>query len=161
MSFMPKQRVAPNPHIAKNLATLMELKGLTSQPALSARSGVGQTTIGRILRGEVNAQAENLNKIALALGCDINVLFWHPDRLREMIRSGLPLHRLEAEKNDSVLRVAREEPAQYTISPRHAALIDLFEALPQKEQDELIKSLEDKKQQYEELLTELLQKRKA
>ena len=45
---------------------------LKSQPALERKSGVGQATIGRILRCEVDARVETLNQIAVALGEDLS-----------------------------------------------------------------------------------------
>ena len=43
-------------------------KYLRTQTALSRRSGVSQTTIGRILRGQVDPQSGNLQRLARALG---------------------------------------------------------------------------------------------
>ncbi len=40
-------------------------------------------------------------------------------------------------------------------SPRHRVLIDLYESLPKKEQDDLIRSLEEKKQHYDAVIEEL------
>ena len=48
---------------------------LNRQDPLSKASGVGQTTIGRILRAEVDARSETLNRIADSLGVDVNY-FW-------------------------------------------------------------------------------------
>jgi SOS-response transcriptional repressor LexA len=42
-------------------------KDLKTQTALAKKSGVAQSTIGRILRGEVNPQSGNLERIAKAL----------------------------------------------------------------------------------------------
>jgi len=46
-------------------------RGLKTQTALSKKSGVAQSTIGRILRGEVNPQAINLEMIAKAFGMSL------------------------------------------------------------------------------------------
>lgn len=48
---------------------------LNKQDPLSKASGVGQTTIGRILRSEVDVRSDTLNRIADALGVDVNY-FW-------------------------------------------------------------------------------------
>lgn len=40
-------------------------------------------------------------------------------------------------------------------NPRHKVLLDLFEGLPSADQDELIKSLEEKKQHYDAVIAEL------
>jgi predicted DNA-binding transcriptional regulator AlpA len=56
----------------------------------------------------------------------------------------------------------REQPATYIgIDPRHTVLLQLFEGLPAREQDELIRSLKEKKQHYDSLMEELLQRRNA
>lgn len=55
--------------IAITLDTWMrQTPGLESQPKLAKKSGVGQTTIGRILRAEVDPGAEKLDLIARAFG---------------------------------------------------------------------------------------------
>lgn len=55
--------------VAENLAAWMRSDtNLSSQPKLAAKSKVGQTTIGRILRKEVSASSENLRAIAEAFG---------------------------------------------------------------------------------------------
>jgi transcriptional regulator with XRE-family HTH domain len=48
---------------------------LSTQQALARRSGVAQSTIGRILRGEVDPQADSLHRMAAALGIPIGRLF--------------------------------------------------------------------------------------
>lgn len=55
-----------------------------------------------------------------------------------------------------------EGPAAYVnVDPRHKALLDLFDGLPSKEQDELIRTLTEKKQHYDSVIEELLQRRNA
>jgi|GEM_PF-788305 len=54
--------------VAKSMAASRELR---TQTALAKRSGVAQSTIGRILRGEVNPQSGNLERIARALGMSL------------------------------------------------------------------------------------------
>lgn len=65
---MAKPKPEPHSPIAANLARAMqESPDLGSQVALSKRSKVGQTTIGRILRGEATPGADVLRKLAKAL----------------------------------------------------------------------------------------------
>lgn len=54
-----------------------------------------------------------------------------------------------------------DQPAYTDANPRHQILLDLFEGLPTKEQDELIRTLEAKKQHYDAVIEELLARRKA
>lgn len=48
---------------------------LGTQQKLAQKTGLGQTTIGRIRRGEVNATADNLRAIADAFGVDVGYLY--------------------------------------------------------------------------------------
>lgn len=47
---------------------MLASRHLRTQTALARKSGVTQSTIGRLLRGEVSPQSENLERIALAFG---------------------------------------------------------------------------------------------
>lgn len=95
---MAKQRIAPDPNVGKNIAALMDAHvALGSQPALAKRTGIAQSTIGRILRGESNATGENLRKIADAFSVDVGTLYYTADRFMEALRSGR-LMRLQAEE---------------------------------------------------------------
>ena len=47
------------------------------------------------------------------------------------------------------------------LTPRHQAFIDLIDSLPQSEQDDLMQSLEEKKQHYEKIISEFLARRKG
>ena len=49
-------------------------KHLKTQTALARRSGVPQSTIGRILRSEVDPQSGNLHRLARALGMPLTAL---------------------------------------------------------------------------------------
>ena len=49
-------------------------KHLQTQTALSRKSGVAQSTIGRILRREVDPQAGNLERLANAFGMSLSRL---------------------------------------------------------------------------------------
>lgn len=85
---MAKTRVAPDPNLGKNIAALMAaVPELGSQPLLAARSGLAQSTIGRILRGEVDPTAGNLRKIAKAFGVPVETLYWTHERFVEALRS--------------------------------------------------------------------------
>lgn len=58
--------------------------------------------------------------------------------------------------------VAREESASYADpDPRHHVLLELFDGLPTKEQDELIRTLTEKKHHYDSVIEELLSRRNA
>ncbi len=57
--------------VAKVMASSKELK---TQTALAKKAGVAQSTIGRILRGEVNPQSGNLERIAKAFGMSLATL---------------------------------------------------------------------------------------
>lgn len=72
---MTKIKSLPNPEIGHRLRKLMaDNPSLSTQMAISAKSGVGQTTIGRILRGEVDPSAENIRRIAAAFGTSVEYL---------------------------------------------------------------------------------------
>jgi phage repressor protein C with HTH and peptisase S24 domain len=47
---------------------------LRTQTALARKSGVTQSTIGRILRGEVDPQSDNLERLALSFGMSYSTL---------------------------------------------------------------------------------------
>lgn len=49
-------------------------KHLKTQTALARKSGVAQSTIGRIIRGEVDPQSGNLQRLARALGMPLTAL---------------------------------------------------------------------------------------
>jgi SOS-response transcriptional repressor LexA len=86
---MAKTKVAPNPNVGRNIGALMEASvSLPSQPALAKRTGVAQSTIGRILRGEVNPAAETLHKIADAYDVNVDALYLAPAAFLEAMRSG-------------------------------------------------------------------------
>ena len=57
--------------------------------------------------------------------------------------------------------VAQDRPSYSADDPRHAILLLLFEGLPTKEQDELIRTLTEKKQHYDAVIDELLSRRNA
>lgn len=59
------------------------------------------------------------------------------------------------------LRVAEPGRSYVEVDPRHSVLLNLFDGLPAKEQDELIRSLTEKKQHYDEVIEELLSRRNS
>lgn len=86
---MAKQRVAPDPNVGRNIASLMSWHpSLGSQPALAKRTGIAQSTIGRILRSESNASSEYLRKIADAYGVDVGLLHYNEERFQFLVRNG-------------------------------------------------------------------------
>lgn len=55
----------------------------------------------------------------------------------------------------------QDEPAQYHQDPKHAALIGYFDGLTPTQQRDLMQSLSETQQRNDELLAELLARRKA
>lgn len=87
---MAKQRIAPNPNVGQNLQFLMAgHKTLGSQPALAAATGLAQSTVGRILRSEVEPTASNLQKIASALNVKLEALYLSPEKFKAEHAQGL------------------------------------------------------------------------
>jgi transcriptional regulator with XRE-family HTH domain len=69
--------------LAQNLeAWMREVPHLDTQVKLSDESGVSQTAIGRILRGEVSVAVDALQQIAKAFGRDASELLASPDLSR-------------------------------------------------------------------------------
>jgi transcriptional regulator with XRE-family HTH domain len=64
--------------VAENLRRFREEKGWT-QEHLSGRSGVVQTTIGRIERVEMNPSLEVLEHLAIALDVSVSTLVASPE----------------------------------------------------------------------------------
>jgi len=72
---MAKTKPIPRPEIGERLRKLMEdTPNLSTQMAIAKRTGIGQTTVGRILRGEVDPSAENMRKIADAFKTTVEYL---------------------------------------------------------------------------------------
>lgn len=62
--------------IAERLDGLMKAHpNLGTQQKLASKTGIGQTTIGRIRRGEVNATSDNLKRIADAFNVPLSFFF--------------------------------------------------------------------------------------
>lgn len=86
---MAKQKIAPNENVGKNIAALMAASStLKSQPSLALRTGVAQTTIGRILRNEVSASADTIHKIAQAFDTDVAALFMEHSQFMRLLAQG-------------------------------------------------------------------------
>jgi transcriptional regulator with XRE-family HTH domain len=61
--------------LAKNIASLMQkTPALDTQVKLAKRSGIAQSSVGRILRGEVAATLDNIESIATAFGVSADFL---------------------------------------------------------------------------------------
>jgi len=57
--------------------------------------------------------------------------------------------------------VAENQPTYGVADHRHNVLLELFDGLPSKEQDDLIRTLTEKKQHYDSVIEELLNRRNA
>lgn len=103
--------------LASNVDALMEASPtLNGQQRLSAASGVGQTNIGRIRRGEVAAQVDTVERIASAFklrACDLL-----DPGLKERLARGEPLRMSE------VRPPAMSDEDWARLSPRTRALIE-------------------------------------
>lgn len=62
---------------------------------------------------------------------------------------------------DEGTQIGEEKPTYENEDPRHKVLLQLFEGLPAKDQDELIRTLTEKKQHYDSVIEELLTRRNA
>ena len=73
--LVAKRKHTPRPGWSRAIASLMASSWhLRTQTALAERSGVAQSTIGRILRGKVNPQSENLERLAKSFGMSYSTL---------------------------------------------------------------------------------------
>ena len=62
-----------NEHLGKMVSTLRKAKGWTQQE-LADRSDLSRVTIGQIERGNAEPSISNLNKIASALECNLDII---------------------------------------------------------------------------------------
>ncbi|MFT3815240.1 MAG: S24 family peptidase [Acidovorax sp.] len=77
---MAKPKIAVDPNLGVNLHLLMDRQhDLKSQMQVAKRTGLSQSSVGRILRGDVNPSASALNSIATAFGVEIGDLYLPPD----------------------------------------------------------------------------------
>lgn len=66
--------------VGRKLGELMDaFPDLGTQVKLAQRTGIGQTTIGRIRRGEVNATVDNIKRIAAAFNVPVSYLYDETD----------------------------------------------------------------------------------
>lgn len=62
---------------------------LQSQAALARRTGIAQSTIGRLVRGETNVSSANLRTLADALGVAVDTLYMPPEEFRRRLDADL------------------------------------------------------------------------
>jgi SOS-response transcriptional repressor LexA len=76
---MAKQKIPPDPNLGKNLHLLMRRRGKgffgLTQAQLASKAGIAQSSVGRILRGEVNPSAAAVARIADLLQVSIPDLY--------------------------------------------------------------------------------------
>lgn len=101
---MAKTKVAPDPRIAKALQALLDSDtGPVSGNALALVSGVGQSTISRILNGEGGTNAATLARLAEVYGKTIDIFF--SEEAASAIGKGAP-----APADSVPLKQARDVP---------------------------------------------------
>lgn len=72
--------------LATNVQRLLEThKTITSQEKLSARSGIGQSSISRIIRSETKTSVETISEIARAFGVPLQELLLPPEEYERQI----------------------------------------------------------------------------
>jgi SOS-response transcriptional repressor LexA len=75
----------PKHIVGERLTELMaSVPSLSTQQKIAARTGIGQSTIGRIRRGEVNATLDNVKRIATAFNVQISYLYGETDERGSM-----------------------------------------------------------------------------
>jgi len=62
-----------NEHLGQMVSTIRKAKGWT-QKELGEQSGLSRVTIGQIERGNAEPSISNLNKIAAALDCSLEII---------------------------------------------------------------------------------------
>lgn len=79
-SIIGYMKETPKETVGRRVTELMAaVPSLGTQQKLATRTGIGQTTIGRIRRGEVNATADNLKRIANAFNVPVSYLYDETD----------------------------------------------------------------------------------
>lgn len=76
---MKAQQTSARQQFAKSLRSLRQHKGL-SQETLASLCDLHRTYIGSVERGERNITVDNMEKIALALGCSLHILLEEAER---------------------------------------------------------------------------------
>ncbi len=85
---MVKPKTPANLDFGKNLQLLMTLTPeLSSQMQVAKRTGVSQSTVGRILRGEVNPSVEATLSIAKEFGVDLYELYLPHETFATLVNS--------------------------------------------------------------------------
>ncbi|PHM70314.1 XRE family transcriptional regulator [Xenorhabdus sp. KJ12.1] len=125
--------------IGMRIKRLREQLGL-SQAALAERcSWSSQSRIGNYESGSRNVSADDAVILANALGVTpAELMFGSTACVSD------PISHATGDAN---------------LTPRQRILLELFDELPDSEADQLLKTLEEKKQHYNQLLEELLHKR--
>lgn len=124
--------------LGERLRATRKAKHMT-QAQLANKAGLSQGTIGNIESG-IRGYGESLLDIAKALGVSAEYLRMETDRAETAPAS-----------NDSIV------PGDLTA--RQIALLQLFDGLTAKQQDDYFRNLENTKQANTELIEELAQKR--
>lgn len=66
---MAHKLLSARENLARNLRVLMDMTpDLSSQPKIAKRSGVSQSTVGRLIRGDVRCKLDSLDGVARAFG---------------------------------------------------------------------------------------------
>lgn len=120
--------------LGQNIKRFREAQDLT-QDELAVKSG-GKVSQGIIaaLENRDSKASQYAARIAAALGVSVDEL---------LTDEGQP----------------PANPPAPVLNPKQQALLGLFDGLTQRQQEDLIRELQEKKQQNEELLTELLKRR--
>lgn len=127
---MAKTRVAPDPNVGANLAQLMAtIPDLGTQQRIATKAGLGQTTVGRILRGEVSPNSGNLRKVADAFNVDVGYLHYKPEHFRERMLAG-GLRKLQAEPRASAVAHDVSYTALHTLPITPWEVVVSLEKLP-------------------------------
>ena len=68
---MPNKRLTAREILSENLRALMAVRpDLDSQPKIAARAGIKQSSVGRIIRGEVECKIDSVDGLARAFGLE-------------------------------------------------------------------------------------------
>lgn len=114
-----------------------------TQKELAKKVGVAHVTISQWERGDTSPRGDRLLSLAEALGCDAAWI------LRGIHTTGKDIPTIETTP-------AKTSLTKEQLTFQETILLDLFSSLPESEQEQLIKTLEEKKEHYAKLLRELL-----
>ena len=135
---------------AKRLNQAFDLVGVPAkyegrQTSVAKRYKISQTAARNWLEGESIPKFVTLNKIAMDTNCDV-----------EWLISGRG--KGPGDQNLSIGEI-NESTASYHVSSKHKKLISLFNDIPTIEQDEIMNQLQEKKEFYDNVIKELLERR--